>query len=168
MQLILQGRCWRYLAQSATFFCCGSFEVNTVSFILLRLFKLGQKTITTKKKQHFNTYANFPVRPKSVESWNTLYKWRLTLFHSNRTRVHLIILGYLTPNKSKKKTDLYHNFLSLIHLFLSPPSLRRIQFAEKISLLLLHLFRHTALTSDEHDCNSSHNMRCENIRIRQG
>ena len=108
------------------FFCCGLFEVNTVSLILLRLSKLGRKK-QQKKNQHFNTYANFLARPTSVRSWNTLYKWRLTLFQSNRSTIQSTNLGCLTPAKGKK-IDLCHNFLSLFSLICFLPPLKRINF----------------------------------------
>lgn len=99
------------------FFCCGLFEVNTVSLILLRLSKLGRKK-QQKKNQHFNTYANFLARPTSVRSLNTLYKWRLTLFQSNRSTIQSANLGCLTPAKSKKLTCVTI-FSAYFHLFVS-------------------------------------------------
>ena len=129
MQLTIHATCRRFgLVQSAMFFCCGLFEVNTVSLFLLRLFKLGRKK--QQKNQHFNTYANFLARPTSVRSLNTLYKWRLTLFQSNRSTIQSANLGCLSPAKSKKLTCVTI-FSAYFHLFVSFIPSRELIFLSK-------------------------------------
>ena len=90
-------------------FSCLWYLSNITTFEVMSLMRKKKTKLKTlvHPSSFSKTYVNFPRHLKSVKSWNTPYKWRPTLFQSNRKRDHSKAPELSTPitkHKSPKES----------------------------------------------------------------